>query len=130
MNKNFQLLSESEMEVMKIIWANNDSVLFSKLLSELESKQIKWKPNTILTFLSRLSKKGVITIQKNGRLNNYIALISENCYLEQQTKYFLENVYGGDTKSLISTLIKSDNISYEDFEELKSFWNRDGESGK
>ncbi len=126
----FQAMSDSEIEIMHIIWANKGSVLFAELLSEVELKQKSWKPNTILTFLTRLSDKGILTTEKRGRLNVYIALVSEDDYLEAQAKTFLDKVYGGNVKSLISALLRSDGVSSQDFDELKAFWNKGGDMNK
>ncbi len=126
----FQAMSDSEIEIMQIIWANKGSILFAELLNELESKQKNWKPNTVLTFLARLSDKGILTTEKKGRLNVYISLVSENDYLEAQAKTFLDKVYGGNVKGLISALLKSDGLSSQDFDELKTFWNEGGDVNK
>jgi BlaI family transcriptional regulator, penicillinase repressor len=129
MKKN-QQVSDSEMEIMQIIWANEGSIMFAELLSKLDEKEKNWKPNTVLTFLARLTEKDILTSEKRGRLNEYISLISENEYMEQQTKAFLHKVYGGDAKNLVSSLLKQDYLTSKDFEELKEFWDKGGDVGE
>lgn len=63
----------------------------------------------------------MIAITKLGRLNQYTALVSESEYLEAQTQRFVNKVFGGDAKHLVSALIKQDYFSEDDYEELKNF---------
>jgi len=36
-------------------------------------------------------------------------------------------VFGGDTRHLISALVKQDYLTKEDYDELKAFWEKEGE---
>lgn len=116
-------ISDSELELMRIIWAKGGNALFSEIMSEVKEKNKNWKANTVLTFLSRLVDKGMLMTQKKGRLNEYISLVSENDYTIEQTKTFLNKVYNGNVKNLFSTLIQQDCITSDDFQELQNFWN-------
>lgn len=120
-------LPEAQLTVMQIIWREGGSIMFSELMALLKEQEILWKPNTVLTLLSRLTEREILEVHKHGRLNEYVALISENEYLHKQTKSFVDSVFGGDAKHLISALVKQDYISQEDYRELESFW--DGKKG-
>jgi BlaI family transcriptional regulator, penicillinase repressor len=121
--RKIQKISDSEMEVMKIIWANNgcvESALLKKELGEVKG----WKPNTILTFLARLIEKNVITAEKRGKgkASKYIALLSESEYKRYETKEFLETVYEGSIKSFITTLYDGGDLNKEEIEKLKKWF--------
>lgn len=120
--RKFQQISDSEMEVMRIIWNNGGSAMFAHIMNALEEKDREWKAKTVLTFLARLIDKGIISTVKHGRNNEYIALISAQDYLTEQTKTFVHKVYGGNAKHLISSLLKQDFITSKDMDELKKFW--------
>lgn len=82
--------------------------------------------NTIITLLSRLVGKGFLKTSKIGlRRNNYIALILEKEYQAEQTESFLDKVYEGNAKGLVSTLIQKDLLSAEDYEALRKHWKDD-----
>lgn len=117
-----QQISDSELELMKIIWGNDGTALYAFIMSELDKSGNEWKKNTVLTLLSRLIDKGFLSITKIGRRNEYAALVSEKDYLATQTKNFLEKVYEGDVTELISTLVHQDILSADDFDTLKKFW--------
>lgn len=122
-----QQISDSELELMWIIWRMNGTAFFADIMSALEEKNYDWKPNTVLTFLSRLGEKGMLKVEKVKHKNNYIALVSEGEYTSSQTISFIDKMYSGDAKSLVSTLMKQDCLSENDFEELKQFWNGGGD---
>lgn len=117
-----QQISDSELELMKIIWGNGGTALYATIMSELDKSGNEWKKNTVLTLLSRLIDKGFLTISKIGRRNEYTALVGEKDYLTTQTKNFLEKVYEGDVTELISTLVHQDIMSSDDFNTIKKFW--------
>ncbi|EQF27008.1 penicillinase repressor family protein [Clostridioides difficile CD160] len=114
-----QQLSDAELEIMKIIWANNEPVLFAFLLDELTSLGKTWQKNTLITLLSRLMDKGYLKAKKLGRRNEYTPLISEAEYQTSQTKKLLDKVYEGNVKGLVSNLIQSDLLTDEEYDELK-----------
>lgn len=121
--KAVQQISDSEKEIMQIIWHHKGRILFAPLCTALEAQKRLWKANTVLTFLTRLADKGFIRIEKKGRLNEYIALSTEDEYLESLTLSFVDTVFGGDAKSLVASLLSQDRLTQEDMEELKAFWN-------
>ena len=121
-----QQMSDSERELMKIIWENGGSIFIAELLERVEENNKGWKRSTVLTFLTRLTEKGFIKTEKYKRKNKYIATLSESEYMEEQTTVFLHKVYDGNAKKLVSTLLKQDRITSKDFEELEKFWNKDG----
>ncbi|QHI71046.1 BlaI/MecI/CopY family transcriptional regulator [Aminipila terrae] len=117
-----QQISNSELELMKIIWKEGGKALYASIMSELKKEECEWKKNTVLTLLSRLVDKGFLTTSKIGRRNVYVALVSEEDYLTTQTKSFLEKVYEGNVRGLVSTLIQQDILSSDDLEELQTYW--------
>lgn len=117
-----QQVSDFELELMKTIWANGGTALYAEIVETLEAKGTPATKNTIISLLSRLIEKGFLKINKIGRRNKYTALVSETEYRAAQTENFLDKVYDGDAKDLISTLIQRDLISPDDYENLKKRW--------
>ena len=117
-----QQVSDSELELMKIIWANGGTALYAQILDGLASAGYTWQKNTIITLLSRLVDKGLLKTNKIGRRNEYSAIVSEQDYQAAQTQNFLEKLYEGNAKGLVSTLIQRDMLSEQDYEDLKRYW--------
>ncbi|MCL2621165.1 MAG: BlaI/MecI/CopY family transcriptional regulator [Defluviitaleaceae bacterium] len=117
-----QQVSDYELEVMKIIWTNGGTALYAEIVAGLEAKNNSLTKNTVLTLLSRLADKGILKTSKTGRRNIYTAAVTENDYQTHQTIRFLNKVYEGSTKGLVSTLIAKDLLSRSDYDELLNQW--------
>lgn len=113
-------LSDAEYEIMKIIWENPEkTTLFSYIMDELEKQGKPCQKNTLIVLLSRLLGKGYLKATKIGRRNEYRALISEAQYQTAQTQHFIDKVYEGSVKGLVTNLIAGDLLTDEEYEELK-----------
>ena len=117
-----QQVSDFELELMKTIWGNGGTALYAEIAEALEKKGTPATKNTIISLLSRLIEKDFVKTNKIGRRNRYTALVSEADYRAAQTETFLDKIYEGSAKDLISTLIQKEMISPDDYENLKKHW--------
>lgn len=117
-----QQISESELVLMRIIWENGGTALYSYIMEELEKDKNEWKKNTVLTLLSRLIEKGFLKTKKIGRRNEYVAIVEQQEYQTMQTHSFLDRVYGGDVKNLVSALLQQEMLSADELKEIERFW--------
>ncbi len=116
-----QKISDAELEIMKIVWANQSEVtLFSYIMDGLAARGKPCQKNTLIVLLSRLMNKGFLSARKIGRRNEYTTLISETEYQTARTKSFLDKIYEGSAKELVSNLIMGDLLADAEYEELKS----------
>ena len=120
-----QQISDSELELMRIVWARGGTALYAHIMEDLEKAGRTWQKNTVITLLSRLVEKGLLRTSKLGRRNQYTALATEADYQAAQAQTLLHKLYEGSAKGLVSTLIERELLSAADYEELRSFW-RDG----
>jgi len=116
----FKKIPEAELEVMKVIWENESSISSKEIIGILEEKK-GWKRTTILTLLSRLSKRDFITVEKGKRITYYQEKVSEKSYLGMETVSFFKNVHGNSLKSFITTLHDTNNISNDELDELENW---------
>jgi len=121
---NFQKLSETEMEVMQIIWESAHPITSSELLDIFAKKKGKeWKGQTIATFLARLIEKGVLTsTRKHGRTNMYSPCISPEEYHSKEAKSLLEKLYEGSVKNFLATLYDGKELSKDEVTELRRWF--------
>ncbi|WP_238860692.1 BlaI/MecI/CopY family transcriptional regulator [Clostridium sp. YIM B02569] len=116
--KIFPKISESEWEVMKLIWKTNP--LTSEQIINSLSDKMNWSTQTIKTFITRLIKKGAIGFEKSGRIYNYYPLISENEYIKSENETFLKKVYDGALGILFTKFLEEKNLSNDEIEELEN----------
>ena len=115
--KDIPQISEAEYEVMKVIW-NSEPISTPEVVEKL-SNMSDWKPNTIHTMLARLVKKKALQARKDGRVFIYSSLVEKHEYVEQKSKSFLQQFFGGTLNSMIVNFIENDKLSNEEISELK-----------
>ena len=123
-NNIMQPISEAELDIMRIVWANQGSTFFSYIMRELETKEKTWQKNTVITLLARLMDKGYLKAKKTGRRNEYTPLVSEADYQSLQTRNFIEKIYEGSVGGLISNLIRGDLLKEDEYESLRNLLER------
>lgn len=120
---NFQKLSETEMEVMQIIWESDHPITSGELLDIFARNKYKeWKGQTIATFLARLVEKGVLISIKQGRANIYMPRISPEEYKRQEAKNVLETLYEGSVKNFLATLYDCKEPTKDEMAELRRWF--------
>lgn len=120
--KNVQKLSDTEMELMEVIWECDPPVTSTELLRIFIQRGKEWKAQTISTFLSRLVDKGALKATRHGRTNKYAPIISPKDYKLAETQQVLDGLYQGSVKNLIAALYDGDKLSDEDIAELKQWF--------
>lgn len=117
-----QQISDSELELMRIVWANGGTALYAHIMAELSKTGRTWQKNTVITLLSRLVEKGFLTVGKIGRRNEYTAAVSQADYQAAQTQFLVNKLYQGSARDLVAALIQREALSARDYEELRRFW--------
>jgi len=106
---------------MQIIWDNKEVGTTAVYIAERLKGKKDWAVTTILNFLMRLVNRGFLTVHKEGKTNIYTFLISEEEYLEFESKSFLDKLHGNSLKSLVASLYRGKAISQSDLEELRKY---------
>lgn len=117
---NTEKISDAELEVLKILWASEGPLSERQIIDAL-TKETKWHRATIQTLIRRLYEKGVVQREKK-EIFYYSSLISEEQYAKEQTRDFLNKVYRGSARNLVSTMLSNDILSEKDMDELKNYW--------
>jgi BlaI family penicillinase repressor len=117
-------MGNAESEIMKVLWQNNSRPATSaQIRKALEVKSV-WSKSTVLTLIHRLVEKGFIACKKK-KVFYYTPLVSEEEYLKFQTKSFIDRIYDGSVKNLLSALCSAEGLSKGDIEELQEFLDRE-----
>lgn len=112
-------ISDAELEIMKIVWKKDSSLLFAQIMEALEENGIYWQKNTLITLLSRLMEKGYLKANKRGRKNEYVSLVTEEQFQSTQTRSFVDKIYQGNVSGLINRLVENDMLTETEYDELK-----------
>ncbi len=112
-------LPQAELDIMKIIWSTHEPVTSSMIMEKL--KHTDTKQQTVVTFLTRLEKKGFLRSEKPGKEREFYILVSEEEYMQFEARSFFNN-FGvkGAFKSLASAF-SNEILDKEDIEELQKW---------
>ena len=109
-------LSEAEWAVLNILWSGK-SFSLKEITSALQDIN-GWSKNTVLTYLTRMEKKGYVAIDRSQD-KPYSAAVSKEFCAKNERNELLDKVYGGAAGDLIAAFLKESTISTEERERLK-----------
>ena len=113
-------LSESEFEIMKILWKKDRPLTSNEILNEMKEFR-QWKLPSLMTVLARMTEKGYVYCDRTTRTNYYSALIAEETYKIEEGESFLQKMYGKSAKQFIACLYHGQRLSTEDIDELRNY---------
>jgi len=115
-------ITDAEWKVMKILWLRDaygveSQISLGTILDDLKPG-ITWKLNTVKTLLVRLAEKNIVNMEKIGQYYKYYAVVRESDCIIQETKSFVDKIFGGSTYLMFSTLLKEGNLSEKEKQEI------------
>ena len=113
-------IGDAELEIMKVIWKAKEPLTSLDIGKAVEDRG--WKKTTIATFLTRLSEKGAISGEKQGKLYYYTALITEIEYRKSQTKNLIKSLYNGSVRDFAVAFFEDNKLSDDDIKELRAIF--------
>ena len=96
-------LPDTELEVMKAIWRVGAEV--SRSVLEEALSEFGWASNTVNTYLTRLEKKGFLSVEHDRRGNRYTALVTQEDYQAFDSKAVLSQLYGSP-RNFVAALVR------------------------
>ena len=113
-------ITDSEYQIMQILWKANKRMTVSDVVKELNGND--WTASTVSTFLQRLLKKEVVACDKKGKTNLYYPKLERSEYDLSETESFLSKIYKGSVKNLVAALYENKKLSSEDMSELEKMF--------
>ena len=103
MKNEIKRLPDAELEVMQAVWQCRAPVSRADIETVIKETH-PMAPTTLLTLLTRLSEKGFVKIEKQGRSAVYYPLVERQAYLAAQSKRFIDKLCGGSVSDLAAAL--------------------------
>ena len=113
-------ISESELEVMRVLWEAGDALPITEIRQLLQERK-GWEATTIKTLVQRLVAKGVLE-QEKRKVFYYHPRVSEEEYNDWAVSGLVHRLFRGSAKALVATLVKSDGLSDADIAELRELF--------
>lgn len=113
-------LSEAEQDIMMVIWQAGGTVSSSYVQEKLQDTR-GWKKTSVLTFLTRLARKGYVKQEKDGKTNVYTPLLSYETYSGREGKQILERMYQNSVRNFVAALVDGEELEEADLRELRAY---------
>jgi len=120
MSNTKHVITDSEYEIMKILWKTDAKMTVADVVKELDGNT--WTASTVSTLLQRLLKKDIVACDKKGKTNLYYPVLNRTEYDINETESFLSKLYKGSVKNLVAALYENKKLSKEDVSDLKKMF--------
>lgn len=119
-------ITEAELSLMRVLWRTNP--LTAREITEQLEPHKDWHRKTVNTLLSRLEKKGALTIDNAQQgAKRYLPNIDKADYESKATADFIDSLFDGELAPLVASFADSRRLSPEQVAELKNLLNEIGD---
>ncbi|WP_373487736.1 BlaI/MecI/CopY family transcriptional regulator [Blastomonas sp.] len=110
-------ISDAEHAVMEVLWQQSP-LTAADVAAQLDGAR-DWSLQTIKTLLSRLTNKGAVAYDQDGRRYLYRPILAREDYVDDESQRLVDRLFGGRAAPLIAHLAERQAFSAEDLAEIE-----------
>ena len=114
MNKQ-HTVAPSEWSIMELLWETPRTLM--ELVSTL-SETVGWSKSTVTTMVRRMTDKGLVKFDTDGRTKVFRAAVSREDVVSQETDSLLTRAYQGSLGLMLSAMVSNKGLKKSDIDEL------------
>jgi BlaI family penicillinase repressor len=115
-------LGRVQLLIMQVLWDRQRAT--AREITDAINASEPIAHSTVQTLLRGLEEKGAVAHEAQDRTFVFFPLVKEHEFKQSATRDLVERVFGGSAKSLVAHLLKSENVSREEIEEIRKLINR------
>jgi BlaI family transcriptional regulator, penicillinase repressor len=119
------VLTEQELEIMKIIWRLGDVTVRQVYEDLLKERKIAY--TTVMTMMGILEEKKFLKKTSSEKAHVYRPAQAKSLVMSRMVKEFVERVFNGSAKPLLVHLVESEQVTQEEIEEIAEIVKRSKE---
>ncbi len=116
------VLSDLQLDLMRVLWGGGE-LSVAEATEALAERALAH--TTIATLLTRLEKRGVVDVRRDGRQLLYRAVVSEAQVRRSMVSSLIAQVFRGDPKALLAHLVSEREVAPGDLERVRALLNAD-----
>lgn len=120
--ENTRELTKAELEIMQVIWAN-ENIFLADIISKIPEPRPAY--TTVSTIIRVLVKKGFVAYKGYGKSFCYHTTISKEEYTVSVMSRVKRNFFEGSVSNMISFFAKKERLSPEERAELMELLEKD-----
>ncbi len=111
------VLTDQELEIMKIVWDKGSATVRDVYEELLKHRKIAY--TTVMTMMGILEQKGRLTKSDTGRAYVYSPAQPRGEVVGNMVQDFVKRVFDGSAKPLLVHLVENKKISQEELDEIR-----------
>ena len=111
-------ISESEWDVMNVLWAAGMPLAASDVVDRLAGVR-DWSPRTVKTLLNRLINKGALAYEAQGKRYLYRPRVSREQCVREETRSFLSRVFANAPGAMLLQFVEQAKLSPAEVDALR-----------
>ncbi len=115
-------LGRVQLLIMQVLWEKRRATAREITDSINASEPIAH--STVQTLLRGLEEKGSVAHEPDGRTFVFFPRVAEDKFKRSATRDLVERVFGGKASSLVAHLLKNEEVTQEEVDEIRKLINR------
>ncbi|HQU41886.1 MAG: BlaI family transcriptional regulator [Planctomycetia bacterium 21-64-5] len=115
-------LGRVQLVIMQVLWERGRAT--AREITDAINRREPIAHSTVQTLLRGLEEKGAVSHEAQERTFVFFPLVEEQEFKQSATRDVLERVFGGSASGLVAHLLKNENVSREEIEEIRKLINR------
>jgi BlaI family transcriptional regulator, penicillinase repressor len=111
-------IGESELTVLRVLW-DRSPLSVREVMERLHEMGREVAYTTVLTFLSRLERKGYVTSDKGGTAYVYRPRVSREQVTRSRVQGLLDELFDGAAGAMVLHLVESERLSDAEIARLR-----------
>lgn len=111
-------LGEAELAVLRVLWETGPQTV-REVMARLHERGRKVAYTTVLTFLTRMEQKGVVSSDKDEHAYIYRARVTKEQVAKTRVKSLLDQLYDGAAAPMVLHLIENERFTDEEIARLR-----------
>ena len=116
MAKTAPVLTEQELEIMKVVWDRENATVRDVYETLRAKRQIAY--TTVMTMMRILERKGHLKVSRADRAYVYRPARARHRVLGEMVREFVDRVFGGAAEPLVQHLVRDRHLTEDDLKEI------------
>ena len=117
-------LGRVQLLIMQVLWEKGRST--ARQITDAINVSEPIAHSTVQTLLRGLEDKGSASHESDGRTFVFFPMVEEGKFKKNATRDLVERVFGGNAGSLVTHLLKNENVSREEIHAIRKLIDRRG----
>ena len=117
-------LGRVQLLIMQVLWDKGQAT--AREITDAINTSEPIAHSTVQTLLRGLEEKGSVSHKTEGRTFVFYPRVAEDKFKQSATSDLLQRVFSGNVATLVAHLLKNEDVSHKEIEEIRKLINRQG----